>query len=191
MIILSMIHIWSFSQSWLPKPEVDFRPGTARVSCHEGVLKLEAELIDEEVITTATNHQQRLWEHGDVVELFVQSIGTSDYFEYQIAPNGLTLSLHYPDISYVSAIRGGYLQMEEFLTSSPLEAKAMKTNEGWSCLLTVPIPVQPTGRIGVSCCRYDAASGRPPVISSTSPHLVRDFHRPQEWREITVVKNPD
>jgi hypothetical protein len=39
----------------------------------------------------------------------------------------------------------------------------------------------------VSCCRYDAGAERPPVISSTSPHPVRDFHRPQDWREFIPV----
>lgn len=184
-----MIHEWPFSQSWLPSPEENFRPGTARISWESGLLQLNAELTDVEVITTATSHQQRLWEHGDVVELFVRSVGARDYFEYQIAPNGFTLSVHYPDISYVSAVRGGYLQMEDFITSAPLEAKAMKTKGGWNVLLTVPIPAHFGDRIAVSCCRYDAGVGRGPVISSTSPHTVCDFHRPQEWREITAVRS--
>jgi hypothetical protein len=175
------------AQSWLPEPEAGFLPGTAALSWANGMLYLEVDLVDEEVISTATAHGQRLWEHGDVVELFIQKEGESGYSEYQLAPNGFTLSLRYPDITCVAVVRSGERAMEEFLTEEIPSAEVSKTDHGWRVSLSIHLPSTPGERFRVSCCRYDAGSGRAPVISSTSSHPVRDFHRPQDWREFIPV----
>lgn len=175
------------AQSWLSEPEEGFLPGMATISYTDGLLHLEADLIDKEVITSSTAHGQKLWVHGDVVELFIQKEGESGYHEYQVAPNGFTLALHYPDTTCVKAVRSGSRHMEDFLTDRIPVAKVSKTDQGWSVSLTVPLNASPGEKFRVSCCRYDAGSGRTPVISSTSPHPVRDFHRPEDWREFVPV----
>lgn len=177
----------SLTQSWLTEPESGFLPGNARISWTDGKLHLRADLVAEEVITTAAAHGQRLWEHGDVVELFVQRVGEKGYREYQVSPNGFTLALHYPDTDCVVSVRGGQRHMEEFLLEEIPEAEVSLSEKGWSVSLSIPLPALVGERFRVSCCRYDAGTGRPPVISSTSPHLVRDFHRPQDWREFVPV----
>jgi hypothetical protein len=174
-------------QNWLPAPEQGFLPGKARFSWKDGFLTLDAEFVDREVITTATAHGQRLWEHGDVVELFIQKEGEQDYREYQVAPNGFTLALHYPDSTCVGAVRRGERRMEEFMTREIPVAKVTMHSEGWSASLHIPLPARPGEVFRVSCCRYDAGSGRAPLISSTSPHPARDFHRPQDWRKFIPV----
>ena len=174
-------------QSWLPAPEQGFLPGNAQFLWKEDLLTLDAEFIDQEVITTATAHGQRLWEHGDVVELFIQKEGESGYLEYQVAPNGFTLALHYPDTTCVGAVRRGERRMEEFLTDEIPAAEVARIAEGWSVSLHIPLPAEPAESFRLSCCRYDAGKGRPPIISSTSPHPVRDFHRPQDWRKFIPV----
>lgn len=175
------------TQAWLPQQEEEFRPGMATFAYSDGRLHLKANLIDEEVNSTATAHGQKLWEHGDVVELFIQKEGEPGYREYQVAPNGFTLSLHYPDITCVAAVRSGERRMEEFVTKEIPSAEVSKTDYGWGVSLSVPLHLSPGEKFRVSCCRYDAGSGRNPVISSTSPHPVRDFHRPQDWREFVPV----
>ena len=175
------------TQSWLREPEAGFLPATATFTWQTGILELLVDMIDKEVITTATACSQRLWEHGDVVELFLQRAGESGYHEYQVAPNGFTLALHYPDITCVTAVRREERRMEEFLTNEMPAAKVSMLSEGWSVVLQIPLPAGPGEVFLVSCCRYDAGNGRPPVISSTSPHPTRDFHRPQDWREFVPV----
>ena len=174
-------------QSWLPQQEEGFRPGLATFSYSDGKLHLKAELFDEDVSSTATNHGQKLWEHGDVVELFIQKEGESGYREYQVAPNGFTLALHYPEISCVADVRSGERDMEQFLTKEIPATKITLTPEGWEVLLSVHLTALPGEKFRVSCCRYDATQGGKAVISSTSPHPVRDFHRPQDWREFIPV----
>lgn len=65
----------------------------------------------------------------------------------------------------------------------------------WFVFAVIPalaICGKPELRAGVrwhfSFSRYDYTRGRgEPVISSTSPHPVGDFHRQQEWGELTLV----
>lgn len=178
----------SLTQSWLLKPEEGFQPAYADVSWQEGVLHLRVEVTDKEVFTTASSHGERLWEHGDVIELFFQRFGESSYREYQVSPNGFTLALHYPDISCVASVRRGERPMQEFLVREIPKTEVSPTEEGWILSLSIPLPAAPGERLRVSCCRYDAGPGRPPVISSTSPHPVRDFHRPQDWREMLLME---
>ena len=175
-------------QPWLSEPESGFEPGTANISWRDGKLNLLVELLDDEVITSANAHQQRLWELGDVVELFVQRAGEECYEEYQIAPNGMTLALRYPDPFCVEGIRKGTRRIEEFFYQLPLETNTWKSNFGWGASIAVPLTSSHGDRVRFSCGRYDASPARTPIISSTSLHPVRDFHRPQDWREIILVE---
>ena len=173
------------TQSWLEESEERFQPGNASIAWNEGILTVCLDFKDDEVITTAEADQQRLWEHGDVAELFVQKVGEYAYDEYQVSPNGFTLALHYPDLSGVASVRSGARMIDDFFARNPFEATAVKTESGWRAQFRIPLSLTPGDRFRISCCRYDAAKGRAPIISSTSPHPVRDFHRPQEWTEIT------
>jgi hypothetical protein len=183
-----MSSLWHFSQAWLSKSELGFRPGVAQIEWDRGQLRLLVEMSDDEVGTTASANQQRLWEHGDVLEFFIQRFGNEDYYEYQISPNSFTLALHYPDTTSVTAMRNGSRTLEEFFTDKPLEARAVMTPTGWNAMLCIPLPARRGDIIRVSCSRYDYGTGRSPILSSTSPHPILDFHRSQDWREIVLME---
>lgn len=170
-----------FKQSWLAEPEATFHPGSVAISCVSGKLNLHAVLDQPRVHTSATAHQQRLWELGDVFELFVQKKGNSDYYEYQITPNGMMLALHYPDREAVSAVRSGERNIEEFLSELPMEGSASITPECWKADIGIRICANEGDRLLINCGRYDYSSGTTPVVSSISPLSKRDFHRLDEW----------
>ena len=174
-------------QSWLPEPEPGFRPGQAKLRWSDGQLHLRGDFTGGGAGTDATAHGERLWERGDVAELFLQREGSDGYREYQVAPNGCTLALHYPDTACVAAVRSGARSLEEFLTGEIPKAEVSVTRDGWTLSLSVPLKAAPGEIFRVSCCRYDHGGGGKPVISSTSPHPVRDFHRPGDWREFVPV----
>jgi hypothetical protein len=169
---------FSFAQSWLPEPEPGFHPGSVELTRSTEFLHLHAELKQPFVTTRATANQQRLWELGDVLELFVQRIGAQDYREYQIAPNGIMLALHYPNQAAVSAVRNGERQMEEYLCDFPIEGSAIVTPDGWNATLCIPVSDTP---LRINCGRYDCSFASAPVVSSTAPLNKRDFHRLEEW----------
>ncbi len=172
----------SFSQSWLPEHEPDFHPGMVEISLINGVfLQFEATLIQPRVRTNATAHQQRLWEQGDVVEFFIQKVGSPDYYEYQIAPNGMMLALHYPDQTAVAAVRSGKRKLEEYLSDLLPEGSASVTPDGWQASLMIPLPHENLGNLKLNCGRYDYSPTTAPIVSSTSKLTKRDFHHLDEW----------
>jgi hypothetical protein len=168
-------------QSWLSAPEPGFLAGLARFSWSNGVLRLEAAFTGHAPSSRATGHGQRLWELGDVTELFVQKLGEESYSEYQVSPNGFTMALRYPDLTGVASVRSGSKALEDFLTKEIPSVDITTTAEGWSVSLKIPLPVSSGERFRVSCCRYAYPKEGSPIISSTSLHPVRDFHRPQDW----------
>jgi hypothetical protein len=174
-------------QSWLPEPEPGFLPGMARFSWSDGVLRLEAEFTGHAPASRATAHGRRLWELGDVAELFVQKVGEESYREYQVSPNGFTLALCYPGLSGVAAVRSGLRTLEDFLTGEIPSVESTTTADGWSVSIEIPLPASPGERFRLSCCRYDYPKEGSAIISSTSLHPVRDFHRPRDWREFVPV----
>jgi hypothetical protein len=173
-------------QSWLPAPEPGFLPGMACFSWADGVLRLVAGFTGHAPSSRATAHGQRLWELGDVAELFVQKVGEESYREYQVSPNGFTLALCYPDLTGVAAVRSGSRTLEDFLAGEIPSVQSATTQEGWSVSVEIPLPASPGERFRVSCCRYDYPMDGSAIISSTSLHPVRDFHRPQDWAEFVV-----
>ena len=173
-----MTFLFFFSQPWLSEPEPDFHSGSVEIRQEGGILHLQTDFSQSLIQTKATAHQQRLWELGDVLEFFVQRVGDDDYYEYQIAPNGMMMALHYPNRHAVSAVRKGECQMEEYLCDLPLEGSAIVTPAGWHASLTIPAPGE---QFRVNCGRYDCSSGPTPVVSCTAPLTKRDFHRTEEW----------
>ena len=133
-------------QSWLPATEPGFRPGIAHFSWTDGVLRLETGFMGHAPASRATEHGQRLWELGDVAELFVQKIGEESYREYQVSPNGFTLALRYPDLSGVAAVRSGSRKLEEFFTGEIPSASIAITAEGWNASFGIPLPSSPGER---------------------------------------------
>ena len=174
------------TQSWLPKSEQGFQQGHARFLWRDGILQVTADFSDTMTQTTATSHGQRLWEYGDVAELFVQKLGEESYREYQLSPNGFTLALAYPDREGVAQVRSGERKIEEFFSELPFNSNAELTAWGWQARFSIPLSGSSGDRIRISCCRYDVTEDRAPIISSTSPHTIRDFHRTQEWREFLL-----
>ena len=187
----------SSQQGWLAKPEPDFAPMLVRSGWQTGELFVFAELADADIFTRATAHHQRLWELGDVFEIFLRLAGQESYLELQVAPNNRRLQVRYPNPAAVARARK-LGSAEEFIVRGKtfrsrvwLRAKESK----WFVLAQIPAraaygkaPLRPGLEWRFSFSRYDYTRGRmAPVISSTSPHPKADFHRQQEWGVLRLV----
>jgi len=186
-------------QGWLAKPEPDFAPMTVRSGWQAKGLFVFVELTDADISTRATAHHQRLWELGDVFEIFLGLAGQESYLELQVAPNNRRLQLRYPNPEAVARARK-LGSAEEFVVRGKtfrsrvwLRAKVAK----WFVLAQIPARAacgQARLRPGLewrfSFSRYDYTRGRmAPVISSTSPHAKADFHCQQEWGVLRLVSS--
>lgn len=169
------------AQSWRPCLEPLFRPGHVQLAWTPSQLIVEADLADEHVFTTATGDNQRMWELGDVFEMFLQVAGRKEYAELHVTPNGKRLHLQFP---------GG-----QPVHPAAFRASAVLTSGGWRVEAGIPPEVVGLERFGpglelrVSFCRYDATPGEQPVLSSTAHHPIASFHRPAEWPCVVLTQS--
>ena len=178
-------------QAWLAQPENDFKPATVRTGWRENALCVFAELEDADIFTSATSHNQRMWELGDVLEIFLQPAGSSGYVELHVTPNNQRLQLSFPDTATLRRAQAAnvfdHLILPDGVFHSQTWIEAEKAKwfvhaEIPSALVSGDNHLSAKGPWSFSFSRYDYTRGRrEPVISSTSPHAQPDFHRREEW----------
>jgi hypothetical protein len=186
----------SLWQAWRGREETGFSPGTVRIGSRQGSLLVFAELTDKDISNNATQLNQRVWELGDVFEIFLRHPRNESYVEFHVTPNNQRLQLCYPNAAAVESVRltGSF---EKFLV--PGDAFYSKTwikstLNKWFVYAEIPTAIvcgsdeySDNKQWRFSFGRYDYTRGvKEPVISSTSPHLEPDFHRHHEWGVMTI-----
>jgi hypothetical protein len=184
-----------FQQAWLVEEESAFSPATVRVGCRGSSLLIFATLADADIFNGATELNQRTWELGDTLEIFLRSFAHQRYVELHVTPDNQHLQMCFPDSRALERARktGNF---DPFLV--PGEAFRSRTwideSDGcWNVFAEIPASTVcgRDERIGsaawhFSFGRYDYTRGvKEPVVSSTSPHARPDFHRQQEWGVMT------
>jgi len=172
-------------QGWLDAPEPDFLPAEIRVGWTPARLIVLADIPDRDIFTEATGPNQRTWQLGDVFEIFLKPEDRSDYVELHVTPPNFRLQLQ------IESPGKPATQLPDGVFSS--RVKIDTSNQKWTVYAEVPATLV-TGRDQIatgeawlfSFSRYDASrDGRPPILSSTSPHQAINFHRVHEWGKIT------
>jgi nucleoside-diphosphate-sugar epimerase len=172
--------MFTLGQFWNAAPEPGLKPTTVSATFSDGKLHVVAELEDDDVFNTATTHNQRTWETGDVFEIFARRDDSEEYVEVHVTPENIKLHLKFTDFGHTSRIEDDISRVAA--DPEEIASTAQRTETGWRATASVPLPAGPGDRIRVSFCRYDATRGQEAlVLSSTSPHPVLRFHRPLEW----------
>lgn len=178
-------------QAWQPATDSDFTPATVRVGWRGNSLHVFAELHDADIFTRATAHNQRMWELGDVLEMFLSTQKAADYVEFHVAPNNFRLQLRFPDTATLRQAqaenRFDYLLLPDGVFRSRVWTQA--ENKKWFVYAEIPAAAVcgtesqlPGMKWRFSFSRYDYIRGRKdPIYSSTSPHAKLDYHRREEW----------
>jgi hypothetical protein len=172
-------------QGWLDAPQADFLAAEIRVGWTPSRLVVLAEIPDRDIFTQATGPNQRTWELGDVFEIFLKPEDRSDYVELHVTPPNFRLQLQ------IESLGKPATHLDDGVFSS--RVKIDTANQKWTVYAEVPASLV-SGREHIqageswlfSFSRYDASrDGRPPILSSTSPHQAINFHRIHEWGKIT------
>ncbi len=185
------------AQAWHENREPDFAPATVRVGWNGDFLLLFAELIDADIHNKATRLNEKLWELGDVLEVFLRPADQSAYLEFHVSPENQRLQLRFADATQVSEIRKTG-SVDRFLIPGNAFHSATwvePENKRWFVFARIPsksVCDNPRPLKGsqwhFSFSRYDYTRGREkPVISSTSPHTVPNFHHQHEWGTLRFV----
>lgn len=179
------------AQAWRESLEDDFAPAQVRTGWRGNSLLVFAELTDTDIHNQATRLNQRIWELGDAFEMFLRPEEQSTYVEFHVSPENQRLQLRFPDATWLAELRKTgsiekvLVQGEAFRSLTWVRPDAGK----WfvyaeipaSSVFNQPHPLKES-RWHFSFSRYDYTRGRKaPVISSTSPHILANFHRQEEW----------
>ena len=172
-------------QGWLDALQADFLAAEIRVGWSPSRLVVLAEIPDRDIFTQATGPNQRTWELGDVFEIFLKAEDRSDYVELHVTPPNFRLQLQ------IESPGKPATKLDDGVFSS--RVKIDTANQKWTVYAEVPASLV-SGQEHIedgeswlfSFSRYDASrDGRPPILSSTSPHQAINFHRIHEWGKIT------
>ena len=119
---------FTLGQFWNSVSEPELRPTNALVWWSEGFLFVEAELTDDDVFNTATAHNQRTWETGDVFEIFARREDSTEYVEVHVTPSNVKLHLKFRDFEQTNRIES----IEEVAADpGEIESSAEITETGW------------------------------------------------------------
>ena len=177
--------VWSIDQPWLPQTESAFAPGSVAICLSESKLVIQAALSDAHVMHDVFPMNFPAFMHCDAFEIFLGPADTKAYYEFHVTPSNSLFQLRFDG-------EGEAQTMEERLVAEPLfYSETSLTPEGWSVIARIPLDgLFPTTHPEwlLSFGRYDYTPGQPkPVISSTSPHAVCNFHRREEWRRVRLA----
>ena len=155
-----------------------------RITCVGGLLRLSVLMQNREVMTGATEDNQRLWELGDVLEFFIQIAGHDDYYEFQLAPNGRTLKLHMPNDKIFRTI-----PFEKRFCQVPLKVRNVISARRGLVFSEIAVPLAgleggaEAKRIRCFVGRYDYTGGVREIAASV-PMPDGGFHNTAAWPEF-------
>lgn len=166
-----------FAQAWRETIEPDLAPARVRIMADETDLWMWADLTDDLPFNAATAPNQKTWELGDCLEIFLASSMDGPYYEMHVTPENQTLQLQADSRFETRPIKNG-----------PLRSATWLHSKGWQVLASLPLELLKDEASGwISFGRYDYQSGRrEPVLSSTSRHQKPDFHRRHEWTHFEL-----
>ena len=177
---------WRFGQPWLPQVEPAFAPGLVSVFRGNDELLIHADLHDASVMTEVFSFNSPAFLTCDVIEIFLGTSGTNTYYELHVTPSNSQLQLRFDGT-------GARENWRDCMVATPLFASETSiTHEGWRAVARIPLKrlfPEPHPELQLSFGRYDYTPRQPrPVVSSTSPHAVCNFHRKEEWRRVTLAE---
>jgi hypothetical protein len=188
---------WTMEQTWRASPQDGLRRGTVRFGWTPDALWILADLPDDHVESRSTAHRQRMWELGDVFEIFMARRFSPLYLELHVTPNNHRLHLRWTKKDFAQ-MRAKKKTLDDFQQDpAAFESWVRRSPQakGWQVLARLPASLWPDARpfragqkLALSFGRYDCGpGGNPKILSSTSPHRELSYHRRHEWRTVVLA----
>jgi hypothetical protein len=176
---------WHYGQHWLPKTEPAFAPGQVAFGFSGNELVIRAELHDAHVMLETFPFNFPAFMQCDAFEIFLGPADEKAYYELHVTPSNSILQLRFDGDGEVKSL-------EDQMVAEPLShSDTSLTPGGWTVSARIPLDrLFPTTHPEwlLSFGRYDYVPGQAkPVISSTSPHAICNFHRRKEWRRVRLA----
>ncbi len=176
-------------QAWRDEPEPQFRPCTVRCARTHEALWILAELDDNDIFNPVTQFNEPAFTKGDAFEIFLRPPRQDAYYEFHVSPENQRFQLRFPGQGRVTEAA----KVSDFQIDS--RTQVLPDRRRWEVLAGLPFSrVAEAGlprdgdRWLFSFSRYDYTRGEAaPVLSSTSPHTICNFHRMEEWGTLLFV----
>ncbi|WP_221773421.1 hypothetical protein [Ruficoccus amylovorans] len=160
-------------------------------------LTLNITLEDKDIHNEATRPNQRTWELGDVVEIFVAVPGSARYWELHITPGNQRLQLAWDPAGF-KAYRQGDRPFSDFFVEDmgfmQSQTQIDSANNRWHIQAFIPWSSLglPDGQseyaLEIAVCRYDATHNKDKAtLSSTAPLTKASYHRRHEWDTLRLA----
>ena len=192
----------ALKQHWRKSPEADLDSGFVSAAWDKEYLYIRATLSDRDIFNSLVGFNLPFYQKGDIFEILIRSRDSEAYFEFQITPQNQVLQLLFPCGSSLSDFKDSGADMDQLIETFKVSQRIVETqaevNQAkniWTVLVKIPAQalasdsqLWPDDSLRVSFCRYDYTRGKAdPVLSSTSDHSIRNFHRQEEWRAMTLL----
>ena len=192
----------ALKQHWRKSPEADLDSGLVSAAWDKEYLYIRATLSDRDIFNPLVGFNLPFYQKGDIFEILIRSRDSEAYFEFQITPQNQVLQLMFPRGSSLSDFKDSGVDMDRLIDTFKVSQRIVDTHaevdqakKTWTVLVKIPAAVlasdsqlRPDDSLRVSFCRYDYTRGKAdPVLSSTSDHSIRNFHRQEEWRAMTLL----
>ncbi|MHC5067277.1 MAG: DOMON domain-containing protein [Planctomycetota bacterium] len=173
-------------QAWLGRSARPQDSGRVELWSDARALHVRAHLTGAAPATTASADQQRLWQLGDVFEVFIKDCAADDYHEVHVAPGGQRLHLRIED-GQRAALRAGTLEPEACLAAlAGIDGRAHVGAGGWRAELSLAwaaLGITPQATLAINCARY-AYRGAQVEHSATAALRLLDYHRHEDYQRF-------
>lgn len=149
-------------------------------------LLIRAELDDAHPMKDVFPFNFPAFQQCDAFEIFIGPADERAYYEFHVTPSNSVLQLFFEGTEDRKSL-------DERMVAEPLFSSGTSvTPTGWHVDVRLPLEGLFPGYHPewlLSFGRYDYSPGHPgPVISSTSPHTICNFHRKDEWRRVRMTE---
>ncbi len=185
-----------FQQAWKTGLESDFMPGEVRMGWAPEGFVIEAVLSDREIFNPVTVFNEPAFLKGDVFEMFFKPAGLDPYYEFHVNPNNQLFQYRLPSREVFYQQRELGICSEWLIKEPVVESEVKIDREKGEWRVSVHIQVEKLGLAPLkasdvwefSFCRYDyTQNSKTPVLSSTSPLKIEDFHDQSCWMRARLL----
>lgn len=189
-------------QAWLSTPTPELRPATALLYPRNDGLHVVVTMEDKDIFNNATGPNQKTWQLGDVVEIFIGVSGQEKYWELHVTPDNHILQLEWTQAD-LAAYRSKEVPLADYLVND-LEffrsnVSLNREKQLWQVHAFIPWSSVglPTGAsaytLDFAVCRYDLsrdANGqfaeKDTTYASTANLSALNYHLRHNWHTIRL-----
>ncbi len=179
-----------YDQAWKPVRQPRFLPAKTHVGYDARHFWMFSEFEDTDIFNLSVELNQHVYKLGDTFEIFLRPLSGEEYIEFHVTPDNQHMQIRWPRARRSFKDKGwipNFLSKRSFQSWTQVDS----SHNRWRILAAIPYET-----LGISAPqegeewlysfgRYDYTRGfKRPILSSTSPHRVRDFHRQHEWNRL-------